>query len=110
PSKLHGIQALLACAGLTGQNLDNYHVGFLLAPRLTACGRMGHAREAVEMLTSADAARANDIAGYLEQKTRERQAMERQILEQALEQVAQNGFDKEDCRAMVLGAEGWHAG
>src|SRR5207248_57796 len=77
---------------------------------LNACGRMGHAREAVEMLTRAEAARANEIAVYLEKKNRERQAMERQILDQALEQVAQNGFDKDDCRAIVLGGEGWHAG
>jgi single-stranded-DNA-specific exonuclease len=109
-SKLHGIQALIASANLTGQQLDSYHVGFLLAPRLNACGRMGHAREAVEMLTKADAGRAGEIAVYLEKKNRERQAMERQILEQALEQVVQGGFDKEDCRAIVLGGEGWHAG
>src|SRR3954454_20537365 len=63
-SQLHGIQALIASAGLTGQQLDSYHVGFLLAPRLNACGRMGHAREAVEMLTKADAARAGEIAVY----------------------------------------------
>jgi single-stranded-DNA-specific exonuclease len=109
-SQLHGIQALIASANLTGQQLDSYHVGFLLAPRLNACGRMGHAREAVEMLTKADAARAAEIAGYLEKKNRERQAMERQILEQALEQVTLNKFDQDDCRAIVLGGEGWHAG
>ena len=109
-SKLHGIQALIDSAGLTGQQLDSYHVGFLLAPRLNACGRMGHAREAVEMLTKADAPRASEIATYLEGKNRERQAMERKILEQALAQVMQHGYDKEDCRAIVLGGEGWHAG
>src|SRR4029078_11922124 len=91
-SKLHGIQALIASAGLTGQQLDSYHVGFLLAPRLNACGRMGHAREAVEMLTRADSTRAIEIANYLEKQNRERQAIERKILEKALEQVAQNGF------------------
>jgi single-stranded-DNA-specific exonuclease len=109
-SQLKGIQALIASAGLTGQQLDSYHVGFLLAPRLNACGRMGHAREAVEMLTRADETRANEIAVYLEKQNRERQAMERRILEQALEQVALNGFDKDDSRAIVLGGEGWHAG
>jgi single-stranded-DNA-specific exonuclease len=109
-SRLHGIQALIASAGLTGQQLDSYHVGFLLAPRLNACGRMGHAREAVEMLTKADFARATEIAVYLEKKNRERQTIERAILEQALEQVTTSGYDKEDCRAVVLGAEGWHAG
>src|SRR4030095_5432436 len=98
-SQLHGIQALIASAGLTGQDLDSYHVGFLLAPRLNACGGMGHAREAVEMLTKADAERANEIAVYLEKKNRERQAMEKQILEQALEQVMLNGSDKEAFRA-----------
>ena len=62
------------------------------------------------MLTNADEARANEIAVYLEKKNRERQARERQILEQALAQVAERGYDKEDCRAIVLGAEGWHGG
>jgi single-stranded-DNA-specific exonuclease len=109
-SKLHGIQALIASAGLTGKQLDSYHVGFLLAPRLNACGRMGHAREAVEMLTKVDSTRATEIAVYLESKNRERQVIERKILEQALEQVTSSGFDKDDCRAVVLGAEGWHAG
>jgi single-stranded-DNA-specific exonuclease len=109
-SQLSGIQALIASANLTGQQLDSYHVGFLLAPRLNACGRMGHAREAVEMLTKASAERASEIATYLEKQNRERQAMERRILEQALEQVALGGYDKDDCRAIVLGAEGWHAG
>ena len=109
-SQLSGIQALIASANLTGQQLDSYHVGFLLAPRLNACGRMGHAREAVEMLTKASAERASEIAIYLEKQNRERQAMERRILEQALEQVALSGYDKDDCRAVVLGAEGWHPG
>ncbi|HEY8668458.1 MAG TPA: DHHA1 domain-containing protein [Tepidisphaeraceae bacterium] len=109
-SKLMGLRALIESAGLTGQNLDSYHVGFLLAPRLNACGRMGHARLAVEMLTRADEAKAKEIATYLEQQNRARQTIEKQILEQALQQVRENKFDEEDCRAIVLGAEGWHAG
>ena len=109
-SELTGIKALIESAGLTGQKLDSYHAGFLLAPRLNACGRMGHAREAVEMLTRADHGKAVEIAKYLEQKNRERQVIDRNIFEQAMEQVAELGFDKEDCRAVVLGAEGWHPG
>src|SRR5436305_1983018 len=86
-SKLTGIQALISSAGLTGQSLDSYHVGFLLAPRLNACGRMGHAREAVEMLTSADRERALEIATYLEQKNRDRQALEKEICDAAMAQI-----------------------
>src|SRR5687768_18265516 len=59
-----------------GQKLDSYHAGFLLAPRLNACGRMGHARLAVEMLTEASHERAVEIAEYLEQQNRARQRSE----------------------------------
>src|SRR5436853_2192308 len=76
-SKLTGIKALIASANLTGKKLDSYHVGFLLAPRLNACGRMGHARLAVEMLTKADEAQAIEIGTYLEQQNRQRQTMEK---------------------------------
>jgi len=109
-SKLIGIKALIASANLTGQKLDSYHVGFLLAPRLNACGRMGHARLAVEMLTKADEAKAVEIATFLESQNRARQTLEKKILEAALEQVQAMGFDKAECRGIVLGAEGWHAG
>ncbi len=109
-SKLSGIQALIASAGLTGQKLDSFHVGFLLAPRLNACGRMGHAQRAVEMLTSADPARAQEIANELEQQNRERQGVEKQIFAQAAEQVVSNEWDDEANPALVLASEGWHAG
>ncbi len=109
-SKLTGIRALIASAGLTGQELDSFHVGFLLAPRLNACGRMGHARLAVEMLTLADEARALEIATYLEQQNRERQAIERQIVEQAIEMVQEQKMDQDNCRAIVLASDQWHPG
>jgi single-stranded-DNA-specific exonuclease len=109
-SKLVGIQALIESAGLTGQTLDSYHVGFLLAPRLNACGRMGHAAEAVEMLTRADHGRAVEIATYLEQQNRSRQAMEKSIVDAAVAQVEEQKLDGDDCRAIVLGAHGWHPG
>jgi single-stranded-DNA-specific exonuclease len=109
-SKLSGIQALIQSAGLTGQKLDSYAVGFKLAPRLNACGRLGHAARAVEMLTTADAAAAGRIATELNSDNSKRQALERQIFEQAWEQVQELGFDKDDCRGVVLGSEHWHSG
>jgi single-stranded-DNA-specific exonuclease len=109
-TRLNGLRALIESAGLTGQSLDSFHVGFLLAPRLNACGRMGHARLAVEMLTSASEAKAKEIAAYLDAQNHARQAIEKQILEQALEQVAANGWDADSQRALVLGAENWHPG
>ncbi|MGA2441619.1 MAG: single-stranded-DNA-specific exonuclease RecJ [Tepidisphaeraceae bacterium] len=109
-SKLTGIRALIESAALTGKNLDAYDVGFLLAPRLNACGRLGHAALAVEMLTTAGETRAREIAVYLEAQNRARQAIEKQIFDQALAQIESNGWDKDGHRALVLAAEGWHAG
>ena len=101
---------MIASAGLTGQSLDSYHVGFLLAPRFNASGRMGHARLAVEMLTRADQPKAEEIAVYLETQNKARKEMEKRILQSAIEQVETNGFDKDDCRAIVLASDDWHPG
>ncbi len=109
-SKLTGIRALIDSAALVGKTLDSYHVGFLLAPRLNASGRMGHAKLAVEMLTDASPERATEIALFLEQQNRQRQLIEKQILEQALQQASELGCDRDDCRAIVLAGRGWHAG
>jgi single-stranded-DNA-specific exonuclease len=109
-SKLVGIRALIASAGLTGQKLDSFAVGFRLAPRLNACGRMGHAALAVEMMTTATEERAAEIAAYLERQNRERQAIERKIAEQAIAQVAELGMDKDSQCAIVLGHAEWHPG
>ncbi len=108
-SKMLGIKALLESTDST-KKVDAYKVGFVLAPRLNACGRMGHANLAVEMLTSADADKALEIAKYLNTRNRERQTLERRIVAEAVAQVTELGLDGEEHRAIVVGAKGWHAG
>jgi len=105
-----GIRALIEVAGLEGERLDSYHVGFVLAPRLNAIGRMGHARLAVELLTRADATRAREIALYLDQQNRQRQALEKKILREARQMVIDARMDGDHRRAIVLAREGWHVG
>ena len=109
-TRLTGLRALIESAKLQDQKIDSYHVGFLLAPRLNAAGRMGHARLAVEMLTTAKPPRAAEIAAYLESQNRARQQVERQILEQAIKQATDLKLDRDDQHAIVLGAAGWHPG
>jgi len=109
-SKLPGIIALIDSANLKGARLDSYHVGFLLAPRLNAAGRMGHARLAVELLTRATPERAREIAIYLDAQNRSRQQLERSIFNQACEMVAEARMDSDGCRGIVLACEKWHAG
>ena len=108
--RLMGVRALLESARLTSDRLSSYDVGFKLAPRLNAAGRMGHARLAADLLTRADARKAAEIAQYLEQQNRQRQTIERKITEQAKRMVEQAGMDAPDCRAIVLAAPDWHPG
>jgi single-stranded-DNA-specific exonuclease len=109
-SKLPGLVALLESAGLSDSKLDAYHVGFILAPRLNACGRMGHARLAVELLTTARPQRCREIAEYLAKQNAARQKVEQEITEQASEMVRAGGQDAVDCRAIVLASDQWHGG
>ena len=105
-----GLAALIEAAGLAGEKIDAYHVGFVLGPRLNACGRMGHAREAVELMTTADADRARELARELTAANEQRQAVERSILAEAEAMLAETGGLTDECRAIVLGKEGWHLG
>ena len=95
---------------MSGDRVTSYDVGFRLAPRLNAAGRMGHARLAVELLTRADEHRAQEIATYLEEHNRSRRSLERKMVQQACRLVEQNGHDLDSCRGIVLASDGWHAG
>jgi single-stranded-DNA-specific exonuclease len=105
-----GLRALIESAGLTSEKVSGYDVGFKLAPRINAAGRMGHARLAVELLTRADEPRAKEIALYLEDHNRARQAKERQIAKQANEIIERNELAGDTRRAIVLASHGWHPG
>ncbi len=109
-TSIPGLRALMESAGLNGDRVSGYDVGFKLAPRINAAGRMGHARLAVELLTRADEARAREIALYLEEHNRARQAKERHIAKQAYEMIKRNDLASDARRAIVLASEGWHVG
>ncbi len=108
--KLSGIQALIESAGLTGQGLDSFHIGFRLAPMLNAAGRMGHARLAVELLTSDSPVRSMQIAQYLKEQNSKRQQSERKIFKQACQMVSEYGLNHPDRKSIVLADENWHGG
>jgi single-stranded-DNA-specific exonuclease len=103
-----GIPALTSVAGIGERRLRASDISFRLAPRLNAAGRMGHARETLELLTTNDPARACQIARTLEQQNTERKALVEQILQEAEEVI-----EKEHLAALpviVVGGSGWHVG
>jgi len=106
-----GLKALLASAKLAdARTIDAYQVGYVLAPRLNAAGRMGHASEAVELLTTDDPARAKEIAEYLGAENDRRRRIEQEITAQAVEMVNHQGLDAPSDRAIVLASDQWHGG
>lgn len=106
-----GLRALIDVSGLTGKAAyDDFDIGFLLAPRLNAVGRMGHARLAVELFTGASPDRASEIARELDSRNRQRQSVERDIVRQAEAMVQEGGFDRESCHGIVLAHREWHPG
>ncbi|MDD5134060.1 MAG: single-stranded-DNA-specific exonuclease RecJ [Phycisphaerae bacterium] len=107
---LPGTKALIDAAKLTAQTIDSYHIGYCLAPMLNAAGRMGHARLAVELLTSDNSIRAIRIAEYLKQQNRERQQLEKKIFKHASSMISSAGLDHPDRKTIVLASDEWHTG
>jgi len=109
-SPLNGLSELIEVSGLSGESIDAEDVGFRLAPRLNACGRMGHARDTVELLTSAAPERAREIAEALNTLNNQRRTREQRIVEQAIELAHDSGMTGPDRRAIVLAHDQWHPG
>ena len=103
-----GLRALIRASGLDGKPLTAGRVGFILAPRLNAAGRIGHALRGVELLTTTDEHTANRIARELEEQNRARQDLDRRMLDEALRKV--DALDLEQTYGIVLADERWHAG
>lgn len=109
-SPLPGLGELVRQSGLDDAKILAEDVGFKLAPRLNAVGRLGHAREALELLTIAPPARATEIAAELTRQNDLRRAIEREITQQASEMVIEQGMNHPDHRAIVLKHSEWHPG
>jgi single-stranded-DNA-specific exonuclease len=109
-TKIHGLSALIEASGLAGEDIDAERVGFTLGPRLNACGRMGHAKHAVAMLTVAPPDEAMSIAKELAKLNDQRRRTERKIFEEACAMAEAAGMTGPHKRAIVLACEGWHAG
>lgn len=103
-----GLRALIRAAALEGKPLTAGRVGFVLAPRLNAAGRIGDAKLGLALLLSDDESEANGIARQLEELNRDRQALDQSVLSDALRQV--DACDLDATYGLVLSNRGWHAG
>jgi single-stranded-DNA-specific exonuclease len=104
-----GLAALIELAGLAGKEISAGDVGFRLAPRMNAAGRMENARDVIDLFTLPDAARTREIAERLEHLNRERQRVEEEILRTIVAQIEQRG-DLTGQYTLVMAGEAWHRG
>ena len=108
-SRWAGVRALVKTAGLEGRPLRAGHVGYILAPRLNAVGRIGDAKDGLRLLLSDDESSARDQARALEGLNTRRQAMDQEILREVVEEIEET-VDLDNNFALVLARDTWHPG
>jgi len=103
-----GLAALIKAAGLDPSQLDATSIGFGIAPRLNALGRLQSAQSGVELLTTLDDGRATELATQINQLNEKRQGLVREIAETALAQANQD--DNQARQTLVITGHNWHEG
>ena len=105
-----GLRALMAAATVDPQTVDAGALGFRLAPRINAAGRLYRADAGVELMLTDDRDRAAAIAAELDRANAERRWAEQTVVEGAERARAALPPELADAPALVLGGEGWHPG
>lgn len=105
-TKSPGVKALLKAAAY--KEINSNTVSFGIAPRINACGRMGHERVALDLFLTENIVEANNITEKLNEYNRKRQDIEKKIFEEAISKIEQE--DLSNNNVIVLGSENWHHG
>ena len=104
-----GLRALAQAAGIRLSETGSYQVGFVLAPRLNAAGRLEHGMLSWELLMEQDAGKAEILAKKLNELNAKRQKMQRKVVEEAVARVKKE-VDLSEDRIILLADEGWEKG
>lgn len=104
-----GLKALLKQMKTEANGIDEETIGFMIAPRINAVGRLDSADPAVELLLTEDPDLAASLAEEMEAINKERQAIVNQITDEAIEQV-ESLYPLEENRVIIVGKEGWNPG
>ena len=108
-TKKEGLRALIEESYLKGKEITSYHVGYILAPRINAAGRLGKPEVSLELLLTDNPKQASELAKMLTKENRSRQKMEDVVLRQAMARI-ETEVDFARQRVIVLEGENWHKG
>lgn len=103
-----GLKALKQTARLTSKDINTEHIGYILAPRINASGRVSTPELALRLLLSEDQKEALMLAEELEQENRTRQRLQDEVLKEAMEQIERIDFKQN--RVLVVWGNNWHPG
>lgn len=101
-----GLKTLLNSLGYS--KINSVTISFGVAPRINACGRMGHAEEALNLFLTQDILEAQNLTNKLNEYNRIRQDIEKKIYEDAIEKIEENNMYEKNC--IILAGENWHHG
>ena len=105
-TKNMGLKSLLMSSGY--KNIDSTCISFGIAPRINACGRMGHADEALKLFLSNDIYEVNELTKKLNEYNTIRQQKEKAIYEDAVRQIEENKLYENS--SIIVSGENWHHG
>ena len=101
-----GLKSLLISSGY--KNIDSNAISFGVAPRINACGRMGHADDALKLFLTKDIYEVNELTKKLNDSNKMRQEKEKAIYEDAIKHREEEKLN--DKKAIIIGGENWHHG
>lgn len=108
-TRVPGLRALLEVAGVDPAEVTAGGLGYRVAPRINAAGRLGEAADALRLLLTDDRAEARRLAGILDDLNQARQREDRSTLDQVVDRLV-DSFDPERDYGVVVAGEGWHPG
>ena len=109
--KRYGIRHILKEAGIENKKITPYEVGFIIAPRINAVGRLKDATDALRLLCTTNESRAKELAQYVGDKNRERQDLVKKSVEEAeINLKSQISNVKSIPKIIILVSQKWHEG
>lgn len=106
-SKRYAIKALCDVAGIKQKNLDTFHIGYIIGPRINASGRVAHADDSLQLFLAESQEQADTLAARLDEHNSLRRNIEAQILKEAEQKISQSRCDP---TTIVVSGEKWHPG
>ena len=101
-----GLKEILQSCGYS--KINSTTISFGVAPRINACGRMGHQEEALNLLLSKEVNQVKELTQKINEYNKTRQEIEKNIYNEAVEQIEKEGLERKN--TIVVSGKGWHHG